>query len=136
VVFTATEWDTSEDKERVFQQFTRLVGGGFQIEQFPKTFYRKLSCMFGHIAHYNRDGFYDAQFSTPERRENFIRQALQHQCYGDPAFTYSDVERELQVWLLEHGHLERLKKETRDALEPKERQELARLKTKYERRTA
>ena len=98
--FTATKWDTVEDKEKFCRQFIRFVEGGFSIKQFPKWFYRRLMNTFGHIAHYDRMGFYAYFFEYHE--EDFIRVTLLGGGYGDPAYTYSDVERYLKGWLQEY----------------------------------
>ena len=48
---------------------------------------------FGHIAHYDSAGFYETFFESDEGKREFIDQCMAWRCYGDPAFTYSDVER-------------------------------------------
>ncbi|MEI7684842.1 MAG: hypothetical protein WCL32_07420 [Planctomycetota bacterium] len=106
--FTPTQWE-GPDKKAVFaRQFIKFVQSDFSSRQFPKTFYQRLSMTFGHIAHYNQDGFFDEFFVTTEGKVRFLRQTLQHPCYGDPTFTYSDVERALQVWLREGNFLSKL----------------------------
>lgn len=129
--FTPTQWDTAQDKAAFAKQFVRFVQSDFAAKHFTDRFYRRLSNTFGHIAHYNRGGFWDTFFTTTADKVRFLEQTLQHPCYGDPAWTYSDVERELQAWLRAEGTLEcyrqRLAKETEGA----ERTELARLQQKY-----
>ena len=56
---------------------------------------------------------------------------LAHPCWGDPAFTYSDVERALQSWLHQNGVLGRYERRLAAEQEAAERAELARLKAKY-----
>lgn len=97
--FTPTKWDSSSQKEKFAEQFKKFVAGGFQLKHFPKWFYQRLSQTFGHIAHYNQGQFYEEFFTTPEDRRRFIKQTRDHVPVGDPAFTYSDVERVLQQWL-------------------------------------
>lgn len=97
--FTPTKWDTAEDKAKFANHFVRFVEGGFKESVFPKWFYRRLSMTFGHIAHYNKAGFYDQWFSTADRRIEFIENVRRSSIYGDPAWTYSDVEKVLQGWV-------------------------------------
>ena len=84
---------------RFAQQFVRFVESDFAAKHFNDRFYRRLSNTFGHIAHYNRAGFWEVFFTTTADKVRFLEQTLQHPCYGDPAWTYSDVERALQQWL-------------------------------------
>src|SRR2546430_207118 len=65
-------------------QFIEVVGKG------------ENSHCFGHIAHYDIDGFYDTWFTRDKHRLGFLRNTLSWVCFGDPKFTYSDVERVIQ----------------------------------------
>ena len=100
--FTPTQFDTVKDKEHFAEQFQRFVVKGFKRTMFSKKFYTRLSMTFGHIAHYNQGGFYETFFSGDEAVYAFLDQTLKHPCYGDPAYTYSDVERYLQGWLQDY----------------------------------
>jgi hypothetical protein len=101
--FQPTKWDTADDKAWFANQFVKFVESGFDQRHFTDRFYRRLSNTFGHIAHYNRLGFWETYFTTPAGRLRFLEIALLHPCYGDPTWTYSDVERAIQVWLRESG---------------------------------
>lgn len=129
--FTPTQWDTAQDKAAFAKQFVRFVQSGFAGKYFTDKFYRRLSNTFGNIAHYNRDGFWDTFFSTTADKVRFLEQTLQHPCYGDPAWTYSDVERALQAWLQADGTLERYRQRLAEETEAAERAQLARLQRKY-----
>lgn len=94
-MFTPTKWDSAQDKADFANKFIRFIENGFQETQFTKKFYTRLSNCFGHIAHYNKFGFYDTWFSDYYSQVAFLNNALTHSCYGDPAWTYSDVERAL-----------------------------------------
>ena len=100
--FTPTQFDTVEDKEEFCEQFKSFVMEGFKRTHFHKSFYIKLSHTFGMIAHYNLRGFYDTFFETQNGKAEFLHQCLTWPCCGDPAFTYSDVEKYLQKWLQEY----------------------------------
>ncbi len=129
--FTPTRWDDAEEKARFARRFIRFVESDFAERQFPHTFYRRLALTFGHIAHYNRHGFYGEFFTATEGKVRFLRMTLAHPCWGDPAFTYSDVERSLQSWLHQNGVLGRYERRLAAEQEAAERAELARLQAKY-----
>lgn len=129
--FKPTKWDTADDKVAFAKQFVRFVQSDFAAKHFTERFYRRLSNTFGHIAHYNRGGFWDTFFTSTADKVQFLEQTLQHPCYGDPAWTYSDVERALQKWLQADGALERYRHRLSEEIEAAERAELARLQRKY-----
>jgi hypothetical protein len=100
--FTPTEWSTREDKAKFAIQFVKFVGGGYKFSNFPKWFYTRLSLTFGHIAHYNQAGFYETFFTTDEGKQRFWEITMNFPCYGNPAVSYSDVEKLLQEWFKRH----------------------------------
>jgi hypothetical protein len=130
--FAPTTWEDAEKKARFAKTFIKFVEADFPRRQFTKAFYRRLSQTFGHIAHYDMFGFYDQFFTTTEGKVRFLRQTLQWPAHGDPAFTYSDVERALQSWIIQNGILAKYERRLADEAEAGERAELARLKAKYE----
>jgi len=69
------------------------VAQDFPRSKFHKDFYRRLSNTFGHIAHYDSARFYQHFFLTAKDKLEFLEQCVTWPCYGDPTFTYSDVER-------------------------------------------
>jgi hypothetical protein len=129
--FTPTKWDTAEDKVAFAKQFVGFVRSEFAAKHFTDKFYRRLSNTFGHIAHYSRAGFWDTFFTNTADKVRFLEQTLQYPCYGDPAWTYSDVERALQKWLQADGALDRYRRRLAEEIEAAERAELARLQRKY-----
>ena len=130
--FTATRFEKAEAKVRFARQFIRFVESDFDRRQFPHWFYVRLALTFSHIAHYNQAGFFETFFDSTEGKVRFLRQTLQHPCYGDPTFTYSDVERALQSWLTKNGILPRYEQKLAEEQETAERGELERLQKKYE----
>jgi hypothetical protein len=108
------------------------VKSDFDQRLFPQTFYCRLSMSFGHIAHFNRQGFFETFFNTTADKVRFLRLTLAHPCFGDPAFTYSDVERALQGWLRENGILAKYEQSLAEETKAGERAQLARLKAKCE----
>jgi hypothetical protein len=129
--FTATQWEDAEKKVNFSQQFIRFVESDFDKRLFPNRFYVRLALCFGNIAHYNRWGFYETFFTTTEDKVRFLRKTLQHQCWGDPAFTYSDVEKALQSWLHQNDILAQYEQRLADEQEAAEKAELARLQAKF-----
>ena len=92
--------------EDIIQDFlymlVEVVSNGFKFEHFPKWFYTRLSMCFHHIAHYNQYGFYTTWFEEEEDRQEFIERIKNMSIYGDPEYTYSDVEKVLQDWVKEN----------------------------------
>jgi hypothetical protein len=129
--FTPTQWDTAQEKAAFAKHFMQFVRSDFTAKHFTDKFYRRLSNTFGHIAHYNRGGFWETFFTTTADKVRFLEQTLQHPCYGDPAWTYSDVERSLQAWLRAEGTLDQYRQRLTEETEAAERTELARLQRKY-----
>ena len=129
--FAPTRWEGAEEKARFARRFVRFVESDFAEREFPDTFYRRLALTFGHIAHFNRHGFYEEFFTATEGKVRFLRMTLAHPCWGDPAFTYSDVERALQSWLHQNGVLGEYEQRLADEQEAAERAELTRLQAKY-----
>jgi hypothetical protein len=130
--FTPTTWEPAKKKARFAKTFIRLVEADFPRRQFTKAFYHRLVLAFGHIAHFDRWGFFDTFFTTTEGKVRFLRLTLQWPSYGDPAFTYSDVEKAIQSWLLQNDVLAQYERRLAEEAEAAERSELGRLKAKYE----
>ena len=97
--FIPTEWNTAEDKAWFANHFIRFVQSDFNWSIFYKKFYTRLMNTFGHIAHYNRLGFYETFFTKEKDKERFIAKTLAFPCYGQPEYTYCDVEKVLIEWL-------------------------------------
>jgi hypothetical protein len=111
--FTATQWNTAEDKARMADKLTKFILNGFQQGSFTKEMYKRLSTMFGHIAEYNIHGFYTVWFDDDAAclkwAENAMRGGVLGFVVGDPAWTWSDVERALQKWLSDNRIVEQIR---------------------------
>jgi hypothetical protein len=129
--FTPTQTERDIEKARFANQFVRFVAGGFAPHLFPDWFYTRLSLTFGHIAHYNRRGFYETWFTNPRRQLAFLSHTMQYPCYGDPRFTYSDVETALVKWLETTDYAAHLASLIEADDEAVERATLSRLIAKY-----
>jgi hypothetical protein len=100
--FTPTRHSTAQEKAKFANHFKRFVESGFNKNLFYKWFYQRLSMSFGHIAHYDIHCFYDTWFSNETVQKRFIEHTLDHPCYGDPRYTYSDVEKAIIEWLQDY----------------------------------
>ena len=94
--FIATKWEPAEQKAKFANHFVKFVKSGYKYSLFHKWFYNRLSMCFGFIAHYNKNGFYDTYFADIEKIVRFWQVIENFPCYGDPEYTYSDVEKVLQ----------------------------------------
>ncbi|HZQ09846.1 MAG TPA: hypothetical protein VFD70_24930 [Anaerolineae bacterium] len=103
--FTPTKWSSAANKHKFALHYISFIQARCPFEKFHEWFYTRLSQMFMHIAHYNRHGFYEVWCDTPEKRLALLRHHLRYPSVGDPVWTWSDVERELQIWLAESGIL-------------------------------
>ena len=110
--FTPTKWNTAEDKARMTKKLTKFILSGFQQPSFTKEVYKRLSTMFGHIAEYDIQGFYSVWFEDDDAclnwAENVIRGGVLGFVVGDPAWTWSDVEKTLQHWMRENRIIEQI----------------------------
>jgi len=91
--FVPTQWESAEQKAKFANALLTFIARDFPRSKFHESFYRRLSNTFGHIAHYDSAGFYQRFFLTAEDKLAFLEQCVTWPCYGDPTFTYSDVER-------------------------------------------
>lgn len=101
VKLVPTQWSTVADKEKFIKHFQRFVKAGMPMSLFPDWFYKRLSSCFGHIAHYDRYGFYEEWFSSDIAKLRFLDHCVRFPCYGDPGYTYSDAEKILVAWIRE-----------------------------------
>jgi hypothetical protein len=91
--FVATKWNTETEKAKFGDELLRLIAEDFPKHLFTKVFYNKLYLTFGHIAHFSHAGFYEYFFTDRPGRIEFLDQTISYPCYGDPNFTFSDLEK-------------------------------------------
>ncbi len=127
-----TAWSTAEEKAKFGNTFLRFVESNFDRKLFTKSFYQRLSNCFSHIAHYNIFGFYNTWFERDFDRLEFLKHTLRYPCYGDPKFTYSDVERAVQGELERRNLVPVYEQRIAAVRRTHELRELERLKQKYE----
>jgi hypothetical protein len=129
--FAPTQNDSAAAKARFANRYVCFVATGFDCALFQPWFYQRLSMSFGHIAHRDLDGFYNTWFERTFDQYVFVERALRWRCFGDPAFTYCDVEAALQQWLSSGRVLDALAGLLAVEREARERAELHRLLAKY-----
>jgi hypothetical protein len=86
---------------------------------------------FSHIAHYDAAGFYETWFASDADRLRFLRHTLAWPCWGDPEFTFSDVERAIQQEIRKRNYLARYELRAADAERSREIEILKQLEAKY-----
>jgi hypothetical protein len=128
--FVATKWSTAGDKAIFANALMKFIAHEFPRQSFSKTLYRRLSNTFGHIAHYDRDGYYSTFFERDADKVVFLDQTLRWRCYGDPTYTYCDVERAVQRRLRAANVIEVFRMRKADATRKRELDALARLQAK------
>ena len=129
--FTPSKFATAEEKANFANSLARFIDGAFQESKFTLPLYRRLSLTFGHIAHYNQAGFYDAQFADASHIARFLDGIASHPCYGDPAYTFSDVESALQAWVKSEGLAEKWHRIAHNEAVQRDLATLARLRAQY-----
>ena len=130
--FTPTEFSSAADKAWFANHLLRFIAEDFPPILFTKRFYNRLSMTFGHIAHTNMHGFWGVFFEDLPGRIRFLERIVRWPCHGDPAFTYCDVERAVARRVAATGLIERYRVALTEEIEQHERQQLDRLKAKYE----
>jgi hypothetical protein len=130
--YTATQWNTAEDKEKFVKHFMQFVKKDFPQSMFNKKFYQRLSNTFGHIAHYDIGGFWDTFFTNTQGKVIFLQQTMDWPCYGEATYTFCDAEKEIQKQLKEMGVVEQYQNKEYSEINNKEHTEYLRLKNKFE----
>jgi hypothetical protein len=134
--FTATKFDSAEDKAKGLGALVSFIEAGFPQSKFTRRVYDALYLhMLGHIAHFNRAGFYAEWFSSPEAQLRWLRYAAHGWAYGggsgDPGFTWSDVETALVEWVRARGLVAQYEGIVEGRTRSRELAQLAGLQAKY-----
>lgn len=129
--FAATKFNTAEEKAKWANDLMAFVESGFKPSKWTKALYQRLSKCFMHIAHYDMGGFWDVWFSTPHNQWRWITHIMRGPYYGDPQFTFSDVEKAIASYLTENpGILTTIANRASDAARADDEAEYARLGAK------
>ena len=129
--FAPTQWDSAEDKAKFANALMKFIAHEFPRQSFTKPFYRRLSSTFGHIAHHNLGGFYTVFFERDADKVVFLEQTLNWPHFGDPTFTFCDVERAVKRRLRAARVIDTFRLLEADATRRRELGTLARLQEKY-----
>jgi len=129
--FVPTKWNSAKDKAEFGNRLLTSIAKDFQRATFSRSFYERLSNTFGHISHYDSAGFYSHFFESTADKIAFLRETLAHPCYGDPRYTFSDVERAVITRLKRAGILAVYEAELRAETLAAERALLASLEAKH-----
>jgi hypothetical protein len=130
--FTPTKFSTAEQKAAFANQLIAFIAAGFPEKKFTNAFYERLCNCFGFIAHLNRNGFFETFFTCTADKLRFIKVLANAPCYGDPAYTFSDVERAIGEVVRSMGWESVFATRMAQENETIERNLLASLQTKYE----
>ena len=134
--FTATKFDTSAEKSKFGNHLLRFIAEDHPRALWTKAFYNRLSMIFSNIAHYDSNGFWETWFTTTAEQIEFLQNIVRHPCWGDPAFTYSDVEQVVRSRVKRSGIIAWKQKIHAEESKKKDLSELTRLKSIYEPDTA
>ena len=93
--FKPTKFTPAETRAWFAWQFLRFASSDSPKHQFSYRFRNQVMNTFGMIAHYDLAGYWAEYFTTTAGKVEFIDQVIRHHCFGDPAHTFSDVEREI-----------------------------------------
>jgi len=129
--FVPTKFSTAQDKADFGNTFLHFIESEWVRTAFTKSFYNRLSMCFSHIAHYDAAGFYETWFTSDADRLRFLRHTLVWPCWGDPEFTFCDVERAIQQEIRKRNYLARYELRVAEAVRSLEMEMLRRLEMKY-----
>jgi hypothetical protein len=129
--FVPTQWSTAADKAAFGNTYLHFIESEWKRSLFTKSFYQRLSNCFGHIAHYNQHQFYETWFTCDKHRLGFLKNTLSWPCWGDPTFTFSDVERAIKQEVRARNYLALYELKAAEELRTAEMAVLTRLEAKY-----
>jgi len=129
--FTPTKFSNNADKAEFGNHFLRFIESEWAQMLFTRDFYHRLSCCFGHIAHCDRATFYETWFTSDCDRLRFFEHTLRWPCWGDPEYTFCDVERAIQQEIRKRNYLARYELRAAEAVRSGEMETLKRLEAKY-----
>jgi len=129
--FTATKFSTAADKAEFGNTLLRFIESEWAPALFTKSFYNRLSMCFSHIAHCNRTQFYEEWFLSLAAQVRFLKHTLRFPCYGDPEYTFSDVERAIPREIVNRNYLARYELRLAEEQRPTDLAQLRQLESKY-----
>jgi hypothetical protein len=129
--FVPTKFSTAQDKADFGNTFLHFIESEWARTAFSKSFCNRLSMCFGNIAHYNLATFYETWFTSDTDRLEFLRHSLHWPCWGDPEYTFCDVERAIQQEIRKRNYLARYELRVAEVVRSREMETLTLLEAKY-----
>jgi len=129
--FVPSKFSTAQDKADFGNAFLHFIESEWARTAFSKSFYHRLSMCFSHIAHYDAAGFCETWFTSDADRLRFLRHTLGWPCWGDPEYTFCDVERAIQQEIRKRNYLARYELRAAEAVRFSEMETFKRLEAKY-----
>jgi hypothetical protein len=129
--FVPTKFSSAQDKADFGNAFLHFIESEWARTAFSRSFYNRLSMCFGNIAHYNLATFYETWFTSDTDRLEFLRHSLQWPCWGDPEYTFCDVERAIQQEIRKRNYLARYELRAAEGVRSGEMETLRMLEAKY-----
>jgi len=129
--FLPTKWSTADEKADFGNVFLHFMLTGFLAGRFTEKLYTRLSMCFGHISHFDRNGFSETWFDSPESIAAFVNHLMQWPCHGDAGYTFSDVERAIQREVARLNLVAKVNEAAAISIQQRELALLATLETRY-----
>jgi len=129
--FVPTKFSSAQDKADFGNTLMHFIESEWARTAFSKSFYNRLSMCFGNIAHYDLATFYGTWFTSDADRLQFLRCTLAWPCWGDPEYTFCDVERAIKQEIRKRNYLARYELRAAEAVRSGEMETLKRLEAKY-----
>jgi hypothetical protein len=133
--FVPTKWNAADEKAAFGNSLLHFMLTGFPPGRFPEKLYTRLSMCFGHVAHFDRQGFAETWFDSPESIASFVNHLMQWPCHGDPGYTFSDVEQAIQREVVRLNLVATVNEAAASSIQARELALLNALESKYRRDT-
>ncbi len=130
--FSATKWDSAEDKALFGNTLLKFISNDYPRTSFTQKLYKRLSNTFGQIAHYNLATYYANFFEATSAKIAFIDELSSWPCWGDPQHTFCDLERAVIKRVRASGIDRILQTQLSTETRANEIRTLEKLKQKYE----
>jgi len=101
--FEGNQYYTAEQKAEWANRLAHFITSGFERGHFTRILYDLLHLHFGHIAHFDINGFYQTWFATPDQRVAFLKHTIE---YPPSSPWFGDVEKAVQEWVKKGKFLE------------------------------
>jgi hypothetical protein len=125
-------FESDSEKAAFANALCRFMSDDFRESLFTQKLYRRLALSFGHIAHFERDCFYNHFFRDLQGKVTFLEETLVWVPCGQPSHTFCDVERAVLARLRKSNLLDAYRELRAAEVEGVERALLAKLREKYE----